>query len=35
MKDSSLCNSMLMNLLNARDRLRLEQEERATARLHQ
>ena len=32
-EDSSPCNSVLMNLLSARDRLRLEQEERATARL--
>ena len=30
---SSPCNSMPMNLLSVRDRLRLEQEERATARL--
>jgi len=27
------CNSMLINLLSARDRLRLKREERATARL--
>jgi len=33
-KDSSPCNSTLMNVLSARDRLRLEREERATARLH-
>ena len=32
-KDSSPCNSTLINLLSARDRLRLEREERATARL--
>ena len=31
--DSSPCNSMLMNLLTTRDRLRLEREERAAARL--
>ena len=32
-EDSSLCNSTPMNLLSARDRFRLEQKERATARL--
>ena len=32
-KDSSPCNSTLMNL-SAQDRLRLDGEERATARLH-
>ena len=32
-ENSSPCNSVPMNLLSARDRLRLEQEERATARL--
>jgi len=32
-KDSSPCNSTLINLLSARDILRLEREERATARL--
>ena len=32
-EDSSLCNSTPMNLLSARDRLCLEREERATARL--
>ena len=32
-ENSSTCNSVLMNLLSVRDRLRLEQEERATARL--
>ena len=33
LNDSSPCNSTPMNLLSARDRLRLEREERATARL--
>ena len=33
-KGSSPCISTLINLLSARDRLRLEREERATARLH-
>ena len=33
MQDSSPCNSTLINLLSVRDRLRLEREERATARL--
>ena len=32
-EDSSPCNSTPMNLLSARDRLHLEQEERAIARL--
>ena len=32
-EDSSLCNSTPMNLLIARDRLHLEQEERVIARL--
>ena len=32
-EDSSLCNSTLMNLLSGRDKFRLEQKERATARL--
>ena len=32
-EDFSLCNSTLMNLLSAIERLRLEREERATARL--
>ena len=32
-EDSSLCNSTPMNLVSARDRFCLEQEERATARL--
>ena len=32
-EDSSPCNSVPMNLLSVRDRLRLEREERATARL--
>ena len=32
-KDSSPCNSTLINVQSARDRLRLEREERATARL--
>ena len=32
-EDSSLCNLIPMNLLSAKDRLPLEREERATARL--
>ena len=32
-QDSTLCNSTLMKLLSVRDRLRLEREETATARL--
>ena len=32
-EDSSPCNSTQMNLVSARDRLRLEREERATATL--
>ena len=35
MEDSSPCNSTPMNLLSVRDRLRLEWEERVTARLQQ
>ena len=31
-EDSSSCNSILMNLLSVRDTLRLEREEKATAR---